>query len=69
VIGDVCGKGAEAATITALARYTVRTAVMHTRRPRAVLQTLNEALLGHSSDRFLTAVYGAVHQHRGAASG
>ena len=33
VIGDVCGKGAEAAALTALARYTVRAAALHTRRP------------------------------------
>jgi sigma-B regulation protein RsbU (phosphoserine phosphatase) len=63
VIGDVCGKGAEAATITALARYTVRTAAMSTGRPRAVLHTLNEALLRHPSDRFCTVLYGALVQH------
>ncbi|HYO61856.1 MAG TPA: SpoIIE family protein phosphatase [Actinomycetota bacterium] len=65
VVGDVCGKGADAATVTALARYTVRTAVMRTRRPRAVLNTLNQALLRHPSERFCTAVYGAVHQRPG----
>ena len=32
VIGDVCGKGAEAAALTALARYTLRAAALHTRR-------------------------------------
>jgi sigma-B regulation protein RsbU (phosphoserine phosphatase) len=63
VIGDVCGKGAEAATVTALARYTVRTAVMRTRRPREVLRTLNEALLRNASDRFCTVAYAALHQH------
>lgn len=65
LIGDVCGKGADAATVTALARYTVRTAVMRTKRPRAVLHTLNQALLRHPSERFCTAVYGAIHQHPG----
>ena len=34
VIGDVCGKGAEAAALTALARYTLRAAALHTRRPQ-----------------------------------
>ena len=29
VIGDVCGKGAEAAALTALARYTLRAAALH----------------------------------------
>ena len=33
VIGDVCGKGAEAAALTALARYTLRAAAQHTRTP------------------------------------
>jgi serine phosphatase RsbU (regulator of sigma subunit) len=58
VIGDVCGKGAEAAALTALARYTVRAAALHTRRPRVVLEQLNEALLRDSLDyRFCTVLY------------
>jgi serine phosphatase RsbU (regulator of sigma subunit) len=58
VIGDVCGKGAEAAALTALARYTLRAAALHTRRPRVVLEQLNEALLRDSLDyRFCTVMY------------
>jgi PAS domain S-box-containing protein len=58
VIGDVCGKGAEAAALTALARYTLRAAAQTTRRPRAVLEQLNEALLRDSLDyRFCTVLY------------
>jgi PAS domain S-box-containing protein len=58
VIGDVCGKGAEAAALTALARYTVRAAAQHTRQPRAVLTELNEALLRDRIDyRFCTVLY------------
>jgi PAS domain S-box-containing protein len=58
VIGDVCGKGAEAAALTALARYTLRAAALHTRRPRAVLTHLNEALLRDRLDyRFCTVLY------------
>jgi PAS domain S-box-containing protein len=61
VIGDVCGKGAEAAAITALARYTLRAAAQHTRRPRAVLTQLNEALLRDRLDyRFCTALYASL---------
>ena len=61
VIGDVCGKGAEAAALTALARYTVRAAALHTRRPRAVLEQLNEALLRDRLDyRFCTVVYASL---------
>jgi PAS domain S-box-containing protein len=58
VIGDVCGKGAEAAALTALARYTLRAAALNTRRPRAVLEQLNEALLRDRLDyRFCTVLY------------
>ena len=61
VIGDVCGKGAEAAAITALARYTLRAAVLHTRRPSEVLAELNEALLRQGLDyRFCTVLYASV---------
>ena len=61
VIGDVCGKGAEAAAITALARYTLRAAVLHTRRPRDVLGALNEALLRQNLDyRFCTVLYASL---------
>ena len=45
VIGDVSGKGAEAAAVTALARHTVRTAALQPAPPRELLATLNEALL------------------------
>ena len=45
VIGDVTGRGAHAASITALARYTLRTAAMLTHDPALALATLNRALL------------------------
>jgi serine phosphatase RsbU (regulator of sigma subunit) len=55
-IGDVVGKGPEAA---ALARYTVRTAAMQEQEPSRVLSTLNAALLNQRSDgRFCTMAYG-----------
>ena len=57
VIGDVRGKGVEAAAVTALARYTLRAAAMRTRRPKSVLHTLNDALLRQHAERFCTAVY------------
>ena len=61
VIGDVCGKGAEAAAITALARYTLRASVMHSGRPAQVLSELNEALLRQGLDyRFCTVLYASV---------
>ncbi|HWM12633.1 MAG TPA: PP2C family protein-serine/threonine phosphatase, partial [Solirubrobacteraceae bacterium] len=61
VIGDVCGKGVEAATMTALARYTLRAAAQYTRSPRGVLRELNEALLRHALDyRFCTVLYASI---------
>jgi PAS domain S-box-containing protein len=45
VIGDVCGKGAEAAAVTALARYTLRAAVVQHRSPARMLHWLNDAML------------------------
>jgi PAS domain S-box-containing protein len=45
VIGDVTGKGPDAAAITSLARYTIRTAAMYEPEPVAVISRLNEVLL------------------------
>ena len=45
VIGDVSGKGAEAAAMLAFARYTIRTPAMGESCPSAVLKSLNEAML------------------------
>lgn len=45
VIGDVTGRGARAASVTAQARYTLRTAAVLTGDPLVALATLNRALL------------------------
>ena len=44
VVGDVSGKGAEAAAVTALARYTIRTASLVAQEPAEVIATLNRAM-------------------------
>jgi serine phosphatase RsbU (regulator of sigma subunit)/PAS domain-containing protein len=44
VIGDVTGKGPEAAAITSLARYTMRTAAAYEDEPADVLRRLDEEL-------------------------
>ncbi len=55
-IGDVRGKGAEAAAVTALARYTVRAVTMSNDLPSAILSGLNEAMVRQlPEDRFCTA--------------
>ncbi|MFP8908381.1 PP2C family protein-serine/threonine phosphatase [Streptomyces atacamensis] len=61
-IGDVCGKGAEAAAVTSLARHTLRAAAQHDTDPTAVLEALNTALLADASvgGRFCTAVFGTL---------
>ena len=45
-IGDVVGRGPAAASLTALARYTLRTAGMVSGDPRVALSLLNDALRG-----------------------
>jgi sigma-B regulation protein RsbU (phosphoserine phosphatase) len=54
VIGDVCGKGVEAAVVTALARHTIRAAAVLQSEPSAILTTLNEVLLHHETEQFCT---------------
>jgi sigma-B regulation protein RsbU (phosphoserine phosphatase) len=56
ILGDVSGKGAAAAAVTALARYTLRAAAMRSRRPSDVLRELNSALLVDGGDRYCTVV-------------
>jgi serine phosphatase RsbU (regulator of sigma subunit)/ketosteroid isomerase-like protein len=48
VIGDVTGRGAKAAAVTAHARYTLRTAAAITGDPVVALRTLNRELLARS---------------------
>jgi PAS domain S-box-containing protein len=50
VIGDVCGKGAAAAAVTALTRYTIRAVAMRQDEPAAVLAALNEAMIRQLDD-------------------
>jgi serine phosphatase RsbU (regulator of sigma subunit) len=61
-IGDVCGKGPEAAALTALARYTIR--AVAERGCAGVLAHLNDAVIRDegASDRFLTALFGVLTQ-------
>jgi serine phosphatase RsbU (regulator of sigma subunit) len=60
-IGDVCGKGVDAAALTALARHTVRAAAMEHASPSAVLGVLNRAVLAEArTGQFLTAIFARV---------
>jgi sigma-B regulation protein RsbU (phosphoserine phosphatase) len=53
-IGDVCGKGVDAAVVTALVRYTLRGSAVRLASPSEMLRDLNVALLRNRSDRFCT---------------
>jgi phosphoserine phosphatase RsbU/P len=62
-LGDVCGKGARAAALTSLIRYTLRTAAVYDGDPATVLLTLNTALHEQylRDDRsFCTVIFGVV---------
>lgn len=54
VIGDVSGKGIDAALVTQLARFTVRAVAVRQQLPSAALHTLNEVLLHHETEHFCT---------------
>src|SRR3954470_24534316 len=65
VVGDVSGKGAEAAAITALARYTLRAAAMEEGAPSSALRRLNDAMLKDGSSQFATVVLAYVSAAEG----
>ena len=61
MIGDVCGKGPEAASLTALARFTLRAVSRERVEPREALRILNAAILEQRSDqRFMTVALAQV---------
>jgi phosphoserine phosphatase RsbU/P len=54
VIGDVCGKGVQAAIVTALVRHTLRALAVAHDDPAQMLASLNEVLLQEETERFCT---------------
>ncbi|MFF3431919.1 SpoIIE family protein phosphatase [Streptomyces sp. NPDC002602] len=61
MLGDVCGRGATAATTTALVRHTARAVAPLLPDPEAVVRAVNKALLDRPSSHgtgFVTLVYG-----------
>jgi len=62
VIGDVTGRGAGAASITAVARYTLRTAAAFTADPLRALSTLNRALLARGDAALCSLVALAISE-------
>ncbi|MER7682895.1 SpoIIE family protein phosphatase [Streptomyces sp. NPDC096934] len=67
-LGDVCGKGPQAAAVTSLTRYTLRAAAMHDPEPVNVLTTLNTVLherYTSGDTRYCTAIFGTLHPLEG----
>lgn len=57
LVGDVRGKGPEAAGLTGLSRHTMRAAALRDPDPTQILAVLNDALIQHDpSESFCTAV-------------
>jgi PAS domain S-box-containing protein len=54
IVGDVTGKGVEAAALTSLARYTLATAARFDPSPSAVVRLLNDVLVDRSDISLLT---------------
>jgi serine phosphatase RsbU (regulator of sigma subunit) len=68
VIGDVCGKGAQAARTTALARYTLRSAAMTADSPSQLLRTLHSVMRSQlGGHEICTACFAALTPGDGRA--
>jgi sigma-B regulation protein RsbU (phosphoserine phosphatase) len=61
-IGDVCGKGLDAAIVAALTRHTIRALAVSHDEPHRILADLDEVLRQHDADRFCTAVIVRLHR-------
>jgi serine phosphatase RsbU (regulator of sigma subunit) len=60
VLGDICGKGAEAAALTGRVRHALTALAMVERDGRTLLRLLNELLIAGGSSRFATLVLGTA---------
>ena len=57
VLGDVCGQGVPAASLTAEVRYTIRAAARMWHSPAEILRFANDAIIDHDiGERFCTAL-------------
>jgi integral membrane sensor domain MASE1/serine phosphatase RsbU (regulator of sigma subunit) len=65
VVGDVCGKGAPAAALTGLARYTLRAAAVDESRPSRILGVLNDAILRQAPNELCTVAFARIERDSG----
>jgi GAF domain-containing protein/PAS domain-containing protein len=61
-IGDVCGKGVEAAALTAVARHTARSSARHADSPSDVLLRIHEALQTYDGTNFCTVCFALLER-------
>ncbi|MEQ6027671.1 SpoIIE family protein phosphatase [Streptomyces salinarius] len=65
-LGDVCGKGPQAAAVTSLIRYTLRAAALHDPDPVGALTMLNHVLHERytgDDPRYCTTIFGTLAPH------
>ena len=62
VIGDVCGRGPDAAALTGIARHTIRAAARHGATSDVVMDWVNEAALHSQRNLFCTLCYATLER-------
>jgi serine phosphatase RsbU (regulator of sigma subunit)/type II secretory pathway pseudopilin PulG len=60
IIGDVCGKGIEAAALTGVTRHTIRAAARHLESPADVLHWTYEAISAYSTETYATVCFAVL---------
>jgi len=66
-IGDVCGKGIEAAALTGVTRHTIRAAARHLDSPAEVLRWTYEAITAYSDETYATVCFAFLTLRDGRA--
>jgi serine phosphatase RsbU (regulator of sigma subunit) len=61
-VGDVCGKGVEAAALTGMARHTLRSFAFGQPSPSGALRDLNRVMLREDGERFCTVALGRLER-------
>jgi len=60
VIGDVCGKGAAAAAVTATVRHSLRAAATHIRDEQRIVEWVHDAIISQADAPFCTIAYAVL---------